>query len=163
MILESAIGGLFGAITPIFTKWLDNKEKVKEREHEFKMTELQLQIDEARSKLKIDELYAQGNIDEINAQWKALLETAQSQANMKSGIGWIDGLNTLIRPLLTFWWCIVLYTVYKAMLIKIALSTNVDFLTLATTIVTDFDGAVISAIIGFWFVNRQLANMKLRG
>lgn len=161
MILESVLGGLVGGIFPLFTKWLDNQEKVKEREHEREMTRLQLEIDINRSKLKIDEIYAQGAMDEINNQWKALLESSVAQANMKSGIGWVDALNTLLRPVLTFWWCIVLYSTYKFLLIYVALEESAAMKQIAEVIVTDFDGAIISGIIGYWFVNRQLANLKI--
>jgi hypothetical protein len=119
------------------------------------MTQLQIQIDASRAQQENERIITEGEVQESIKQWEAMKEAIAVQ-NTLVGNKWIDGINSLVRPLITFWWCIILYTVYKLTLITVAYSNKSSLQEFATLIVSEFDGAVISAIISFWFVSRQL-------
>jgi hypothetical protein len=126
-----------------------------DRDHEFRMTTLQLQIDQARAQQQLDLTHAQAAIAADAAEMQTLAETIKAQAQ-PTGIGWIDALSSSVRPVLTYWWCLILYTAYKAITIATAAQGGATLGDIAPLLVTDFDRAVIGSIFAFWFVDRAL-------
>jgi hypothetical protein len=57
---------------------------------------------------------------------------------------------------LTYWWCLVLYSAHKAVLIGVGLGERLGLAQLAPLLLTDFDRSVVASIIGFWFTDRAL-------
>jgi hypothetical protein len=149
------LGLLAGGIFRLLPEVLKFFTVAKEQKHELAMTELQLKIDTARSQLRIDEVHAGANAAE-QATWANALQDAIKAQATPSGVAWIDGLSSSVRPILTYWHCLVLYTSYKLAMGYMAMSAGVG---LANTIVqsfTEFDQMLVGSMISFWFVDRSI-------
>lgn len=110
-ILGIFSGGAFGAVTGLVGSWLTKREERATLElkqaHESKMRELD--IDEAKQEhsraleLADKKNQAVQTEAEIQADIKAAetFETSIKVGNQPSGIAWIDGFRSLMRPLIT--------------------------------------------------------------
>lgn len=152
-----AIGLIGGALTRLFTAIVDYKNKQLDHQHELDMVDKQIQLSEVQYKQKIDELTIQGNFA-VDQGYTTALQTALDGQFKQTGIKIIDGINALIRPAITIWWCMVIYTVFKGFLIYTAITAGLSAAQMALVVCDEFDRTVIAAIIGFWFTSRALAN-----
>lgn len=148
-------GGVFRLI-PEVIKFFTT---VKEQKHELAMTSLQLEIDKARSALRIDEVHAGANAAEQGA-WASALQDAIKAQGQPSGVGWADALSAGVRPILTYWHCLVLYTAHKAALMYMAMQAGVSVAAGIANSFTDFDQMIVASIFSFWFVDRALRHMN---
>lgn len=154
------LGLVFGGVLRLVPEVLKLFTAKADRAHELAMTQIQLEIDRARSQQQIDLAHAQGAIAADTAEMAAMVEALRAQAT-PSGVAWVDALSSLVRPVLTFWWCMVLYTAYKGVTIAVAVQAGVTLAALAPILVSDFDQAVIGSIFAFWFVDRSMRRGKL--
>jgi hypothetical protein len=155
--LFSLIGGGVLRLAPEVLKLFTAKA---DQAHELEMTKLQLQIDQARATQQIDLVHAQGAIAADTAEMSAMVEALKAQST-PSGVAWIDALSSSVRPILTYWWCMLLYTLYKVITVAVAVQGGTTLAALAQLLVTDFDRMVIGSIFSFWFVDRALRRGKL--
>jgi hypothetical protein len=151
---------VFGGVLRLVPEWFKLWDKQKERDHERVMFDMQLEADKLRSKLRIDEVREATEAATAAGELAAMQEAFRSQA-VPTGFPFLDWLNSSVRPILTYWWCIVLYTGYKILLMDAALKSGATLEVMAKTIMTDFDLAVMASIVGFWFVDRSIR--KFRG
>lgn len=149
-LFGGGLGGLLRFVPEIIKFFGDRQD----REHEFRMTQLQLDIDRARSEQAIDLVHANGDMAQAAGEMQAYIEAIKGQSVM-SGVRWLDGLNQSVRPVVTYWW-MSLFTVYKIATIYAAYlvwTTLDDFI---AKLWTAQDAGVLSMILGFWFVDRAL-------
>jgi len=144
---------IVGAVTRLGPELLKLVTAKRDAEHEYRMTELQLRIDQARAGQALDLLHAQGAIAQDAQELQAIVEAVRDQSK-QTGVAWIDGLSSSVRPVLTYWWCLVLYTAAKAVMVFGA--WPMDMQALASLLLTDFDRSIVASIIGFWFTDRVL-------
>jgi hypothetical protein len=90
----------------------------------------------------------------------AMVEALKAQA-VPSGVRWIDALSSSVRPVLTYWWCVGLYTAAKVITVVVAWQATPQLATLAPLLLTDFDRMVVSSMVAFWFVDRALRRGNL--
>jgi len=145
-------GGLFR----LFPSILDFFSRKRDLEHELLLLDRQMDLEKLRWQAKEREIVLQSDAT-AEAEWAKALPAAMTQA--QSGIRWIDAVNASVRPLLTYWWCLLLYTGYKAILVWVAIEDAEPLPVIAMTLVTEFDRAVIGSIIGFWFLDRALRKL----
>jgi len=123
--------------------------------HELAMTQLQLQIDQARATQQIDLAHAQAAIAANAGEMQAWADAIKGQST-PTGVKWADALSATVRPVLTYWWCLLLYTACKGVTIWAAWQAHTPLAGLATILVTEFDTAVIGSVFSFWFVDRAI-------
>lgn len=150
--LLSMLGGGLFRLLPEILKLFTAKQDAA---HEYQMTQLQLQIDQARATQNLDLVHAQGAIAADTAEMSAMIEALKAQA-VPSGIKWVDALSSSVRPILTYWLCLVMYTAYKAALFSIAMHGGVTWEHALIQGYTEFDQDVVGSIIGFWFTDRAI-------
>lgn len=153
---------ILGGIGRLATAWMDYKNKKLDYEQELKMQEMQMKLDEQRAKLHLQEVaaVAEANVEE---SWAKALETALDSEGRRTGDKFSDRLSASVRPILTYWWCLGLYTGYKVVLvIQATQASALSMEVLANILITEFDAAVIGSIFGFWFVDRALRGKALR-
>lgn len=160
-MIETLLGGLFGGIfrmLPEFLKWLDRKD---ERKHELSMFDKQLEADrlKAESGQKLAELEANRAIGV--AELQGLIAGVQAQA-VQTGIKWVDAASALMRPLITFWWVIVLYSVALTAQYLAIVNTGTPAINAILQLWGVEEKAIVSSIIGFWFVDRSLRKSGLK-
>lgn len=145
-LLGGGLGGLMRFVPEIFKLFADQRD----RDHEYRMTQLQLDIDKGRASQALDAVHAQSDAAQSVGEMQAYLEAIKGQGQ-KSGIPWVDALNQSVRPVITYWW-MSLFTVYKISTIAAAWQAD-DFLAKLWTVQ---DAGVLSMILGFWFVDRAI-------
>lgn len=150
-LLGGALGGAL-RFAPEILKFLDRKN---ERTHELQMFDKQLAAD----KLKGDQALAIARTEaesamattELNAMIAAI--TAQGRA---TGIAWVDAVNSLVRPMLTFYWCIGIYSFVLWGRWRLLQAAGVDPLDAVVQLFGAFEQGLIGSIFSFWFVDRSL-------
>lgn len=154
-MIETLVGTVLGGafrMAPEFLKWLDRKD---ERKHELSMFDKQLQAD--AMKLQASQKLAETQADEriTLADVAAMVEATKAQAVL-TGIGWVDAISSLMRPTITFWWVIVLYT---AALVAQFWQLHTQNMATADVILRLWgpdERAIVASIIAFWFVDRSI-------
>ena len=126
-----------------------------DRAHELEMTRLQLEIDRARAASQLDLAHAQAAAASDAAELGAIAEALRGQGE-RTGLAWADALSATVRPVLTYWWCMGLYTAYKAVAVAVAVRSGAPLEAFAALLVTEFDRAAIGSMLGFWFLDRAL-------
>jgi hypothetical protein len=153
-LLGGGLGGLLRFVPEIFKLFTDQRD----RDHEYRMTQLQLDIDKARAAQAIDLAHATSEAAQATSEMQAYIEAIKGQGQM-SGVPWVDALNQSVRPVVTYWW-MSLFTVYKIATIVaacLAWTSLDDFL---TKMWTAQDAGVLSMILGFWFVDRAIRKQQ---
>ena len=139
----SLLGGGMGALVRLLPELMKMYTAKADQAHELRMTQLQLEIDKARATQQLDLAHVQQDGAEALAQMNALVEAVKVQGQM-TGVKFIDALNQSVRPVTTYWWQ-VLFTLYKVQDIQqhgITWGEN--------------DWAMLSMILGFWYVDRAI-------
>jgi hypothetical protein len=155
LTLLSMLGGGLFRLIPFVVDFFKQKN---DQAHELEMTKLQLEIDKARAQQQIDLAHANAEIAANAAEMSAMVEALKAQGT-PTGIGWVDALSASVRPVLTYWWCLGLYTGAKVIAIVVAFQSGAQLAAFAAILVTSFDEAIIGSIFAFWFVDRALRKL----
>jgi hypothetical protein len=155
-LLSLIFGGLLRLAPEVMKLFTARQDQA----HELRMTTLQLDIDKARASQQIDLVHAQGAVATDAGELAALAEALKAQGTM-TGVPLIDAINQSVRPVLTYWWCMVLYTAYKTVTIVLLCMGTPTLAQVQDALVTEFDRMVIASIFSFWFVDRSLRRGRL--
>lgn len=160
-MIETLIGSLLGGVfrmIPEFLKWLDRKD---ERKHELAMFDNQLKADTLKIEAgqKLAELEANKSLG--LAEIQGLIAGVQAQA-VKTGVAWVDAASALMRPLITFWWVIVLYSTALTAQFLVLLQAGTPGVDAIVRLWGTDEKAIVASIIGFWFVDRSLRRSGLK-
>ena len=68
----------------------------------------------------------------------------------------MEKFSAVMRPLLTFWHCIFLYTAVKVAQLAIAYAGGVTWSAAFLSIYTEADRTLCFSMISFWFADRSL-------
>lgn len=128
----------------LFNKKTDNS-------HELAMLDKQMQIEAQRAQFQMEAVQYQGDVDQTIAALDAQREALKGQMQ-KTGIRWVDALNFLVRPLTTYYF-LGCYGIVKTAMIVIAVQSMVPSAAIVACWTPD-DAAILSGILGFWFVGR---------
>ena len=150
-MFETLLSLLGGGVLRVVPEVLGLLNKKADNAHELQMLEKQFQLEQTRAGAKQAELEIQGDIAQSIAALSAQEEALKGQMQ-KSGIPWVDALNTLVRPATTYWF-LFLYSVVKFSTIMAALN-EVAVWTAIRQCWTPDDMAILSGILSFWFVGR---------
>ena len=154
-MIETLVGSFFGVIsrmTPEVLKWLDRKN---ERTHELAMFDKQLVADQQKSEQATHLAQITGDNTIAAAEIEALIEATKAQST-QTGVRWIDALSALMRPVITFWWVIVLYTLSFFAKYWVLAQTGILPLNAIHALWGQEEKAIVASIIAFWFVDRSL-------
>ena len=157
-MIETLLGGLLGGvfrIVPEFLKTLDSKN---ERKHELAMQDKQLEFQRVIGSQKLDELGTQGQVDWNVGALDALKDAIKSQA-VPSGVKWIDGLSSSVRPVITYWF-MALFCAVKTALFFNSINLDIAWTEAIKILWTDADMALFAAIMNFWFLGRVFDRVR---
>ena len=110
--MTEIISLLGGALVRLCTWGSEYFSKKQENSHELVLLDKQIELAKVQGAQKLEELKVQGE-SELDITWGQALSAAMSSSNATTGNRYIDIANSLVRPFLNFWWCVVLYTGYK--------------------------------------------------
>ena len=153
--IETLLGGLLGGAFRLGQAILDAREKQRDRDHEFRMTEIQGQLAEKANEARIRELGVEANMAVSAQDAQMLVEAVKAQsADAQSTGGWVSALSATVRPITTYLFAI-LYLGHKAAHIIIAAISEGPVAALAAVYTPD-DMAIMSAILAYWYADRSL-------
>lgn len=154
-MLETLLGTLLGGVfrmAPEVLKWLDRKD---ERAHELSMFDKQLEADKLKGDQVLAQINAQADASIGSAEIQAIIEATKAQS-MQTGVKWVDAINSLMRPTITFWWVIVLYTSALVAQYVAVIDSGATYLQAVLSLWGADEKAIVASIISFWFVDRSL-------
>ncbi|MBT9168955.1 MAG: hypothetical protein DDT19_02307 [Syntrophomonadaceae bacterium] len=139
--LIGAILGFLGSVAPQAMKMYQDK---KDKEHELKILEMQMKAQAQGHVQRLEEVGIQADIEESKALYK--------HAEVKlSGVKWVDAaltfLTSSVRPVITY----SFFGLYAW--VKIAMYVREGDI---VKIWTEYDLALFSTIIAFWFGSRTM-------
>jgi hypothetical protein len=156
-ILGTLLGGLF-RLAPELIKFLDRKE---DRKHEQAMFDKNIAADTLRATAnhKLEETRGANALN--LSDMEALIEATKAQGRA-TGIPWVDAVTQTVRPFLTYWWAVVLYTAAMACEFYglVWVSQQPAWSSMIQIFGPD-EKAIAASMISFWFVDRVI--MKARG
>lgn len=152
--LISTVLGLVGGVLPDIMKEIkDSREHGREVERMQLQSELQLKLLEAQSQVKIAEVDANLVVEQIRAQgeqMKALVE-----AQKPTGVKWVDGFNSFIRPATAALMMILFFGIASLFSYSVILRTveigPAGFEVAAQVIWGSMVGEAIQAVLGYLF------------
>lgn len=165
------LGLIFGGIFRLLPEAGRLIEGNSQRKHEREMVKLQMELDSKRAELAMQTMEKQAETQQQVAELQALITALQSQGNgfKPTGnkfidflLGLAEFLTVAVRPVLTYWYCLVGYTAYKVASYYMILSAGASWQNAITLLWTPNDHAVMMSIIGFWFVDRALRRQQAR-
>ena len=154
-MIETLIGTLFGGLfrlAPEVLKWLDAKN---DRAHELAMFDKQLEADRLRATSEIDKINAQSSAAMGVEEIRAIVEATKAQAT-QTGIKFVDGFNSLIRPALAAQWLIFLWPAVIVAGFVMAVAAGADPLVALKAAFGVDEKAMAASIASFWLVDRSL-------
>lgn len=151
------IGLIFGGVSRLTQHWLDLQDKQKERLHEATMYDKQIELANRRFEHDAALRRMDAEAAEVAGDFEALRTALESQAReAQAAGGWVAKLSASIRPILTIWHAIVIYTAVKVALFLVALGGGLSWAQALIYIYTDADRALCFSIVSFWFADRAL-------
>lgn len=155
MILGALLSFLSGGVLRYVPDVLKLLDKGGERKHELAMQDKAYASDKlhAESGLAIAQAQAASAHDTGDAE---ILRAALEAQGRPSGVPWIDGLSAFIRPFLTLYWCVFLYSAVKVAQFIIMVRSGMDTPSIILALWSPGDMELVVSMIGFWFADRGL-------
>ena len=154
------LGLIFGGVSRLGQHYMDLKEKQAERDHEFRMYQQQIELADKRAVHDAEMRKMDNASAEAQADINAMISAIQVQADeAKSAGGWVAKFSAMMRPFLTFWHAIVIYTAIKVAMFYIAWTGGMTWALALTSIYGESDKALCFSMVSFWFMDRGLRKM----
>lgn len=137
------LGMVFGGALRIVPEVLSYLDRRDARAHELAMAEKGLEKTEVEA------------IAQVASQEKQADYIPTPYGFLNGILAIISVMSATVRPVLTYWYCIILYTMYKVAYYY-SFSGELVFWDKMIQLYTPQDGAIMLSIISFWFVDRSL-------
>jgi hypothetical protein len=157
-MIETLLGGLLGGafrLAPEILKWLDRNG---ERSHELAMQDKALEFEKLRGAQRMGEIGASADAAWNTGAIDALKEAVAAQGR-PSGVKWVDGLSSSVRPVITYWF-MLLYCAAKTAALVAAVTAGAGWGTAVLHAWTEADQALWSGVLNFWFLGRVFDRVR---
>lgn len=151
MELIGVLGGLFGGVFRLVPEFMKLWDRKNERDHELKLGEQQMEMVKLQGSYKMQEVNAQTDIAHMNA----IMEVAKAQAK-PTGIKWVDAWNSLMRPMITTQWLLILYPAFLIASFLLAIDAGSAPLEALVKTFGPDEKAICSGLFTFWFLDRVI-------
>lgn len=156
-MIETILSMLGGGAMRIVPELIGLWNKKSDNEHELKMLVAQTELAKTNAVANQAAIESQGQIDVSIAMLAAQKEALSGQMQ-QTNLWWVDALNTLVRPLTTYYF-LLLYGLHKLGTMIMAVQGEAKLQSLLNTWTPD-DAAILAAILSFWFVGRVFDKQK---
>lgn len=146
------LGSLLGFITSAFPQLLGLIRDWQDRRHELAILDRQMEMQRQGHTQRLEEIAVAADIAESQALYR---HDAQP-----SGVKWVDGLRSSVRPMITYAFFLLFAAVKGS---GLYLLIAVEGLVLAEALPRIWDdetAALFAAVVSFWFGARSLAKAK---
>lgn len=155
-----ALGIVFGGVSRLAQYWMELRDKDRERDHEARMFEHQVILMDKRHEHDAELRRMDASSADAAAEWGAMTAAIEAQAReARAAGGWVASFSAVMRPLLTFWHAILIYSLVKLAGFWIAVDMGVDWRSVVEQLYTEFDRALLGSIVSFWFADRSLRRL----
>ena len=157
-MIETLLGGLLGGafrLAPEILKWFDRQG---ERSHELAMQDKALEFEKLRGAQRMAEIGASADAAWNSGAIEALKAAVVSQGQL-SGIKWVDGLSSSVRPVITYWF-MALYCAAKTAAFAATVLAGADWGTGVLHAWTEADQALWAGVLNFWFLGRVFDKVR---
>lgn len=158
-MIETLLGGILGGVfraVPEVLKYFDAKH---ERAHELAMQSKMYDFQKLLGSQKIEELSIKGQTEFNASAMEALTEAIKAQA-APSGVRWIDGFSSLMRPLITLQWVVLLYPAVIIASYILAIDSGIPPLVAVVETFGPGERALVAGILNFWFLGRVFDRVR---
>ena len=150
------IGLIFGGVSRLGQHWLELADKQKERDHEARMFDLQVKLQDQRIQADKDMRQMDADSKRDTAELDALMTAMQTQSEeARAAGGWVLKLSASVRPVVSYW-LLFIYTCAKGATLYLSLTSGVALAEAVRAAYTEFDGALLGSIMSYYFINRSL-------
>lgn len=157
-MIETLLGGLLGGafrLAPEILKWLDRQG---ERGHELAMQDKALEFEKLRGAQRMAEIGASADAAWNTGAIEALKAAVASQGQ-PSGVKWVDGLSSSVRPVITYWF-MALYCSAKTAAFMAAVGAGASWGTAILHAWTEADQALWAGVLNFWFLGHVFDRVR---
>ena len=147
------LGSLLGYLTSAVPQLFGLIQDWQDRKHELAILDRQMQMQTLGHTQRLEEINVSADIAESQALYR--------HDSQPSGVRWVDGLRSSVRPMITYAFFLLFAAVKGS---GLYLLIAVDGLALADALPRIWDdetAALFAAVVSFWFGARSLA--KARG
>ena len=146
------LGSLLGFGTSIFPAILSFFQDSKDKKHELVSMELQMKLMDRKSELSINEAQISGELNNMALELKAEIASVKAahSPQVSTGTPWVDALRGSVRPIVTYWFM----SLYSFSKVSIYINGGEMF--------TEYDLALFSTILCFWFGDRVRKYLEVR-
>ncbi len=156
LTLISGALGLFGRLIPEILKAWNKKQEMA---HELALQDKALEFQKLKGNQVVEEIQTQGQADYNVAALDTLAQAIKAQ-EAPSGVKWIDGLSKLIRPLIAFQWCILLYPGVIVTTFIVLIQSGTPTIEAMNKVFGPEEKAVVAFVLDFYFLGRVLDKVK---
>lgn len=175
--LLSLAGGALARLLPegvgLIKNWQAAKEAEKDRAHERAIIALQMQREAAGHTHQMEAAALAADVDLFRSGVEAT-KPISGQLRTNTGVRWVDATvallgalvdvaNAAVRPIVTLYWVLVMYTAVKVAQFQMMTAAGADWPAAVNALWTSADWSVLHSIIGFWFMERALRHMPRPG
>jgi hypothetical protein len=151
------IGLIFGGVSRLAQHWMELRDKDKERSHEAVMYDKQIELADRKHVHDAELRRMDGEQADAAAEWDAMRAAVEAQAREAAAAGgWVAQFSASIRPFLTVWHLVVLYTAVKAAMLMVAMQSGQGAFAALLQVYGPEDKALAFSMAGFWFQDRAL-------
>jgi hypothetical protein len=122
------------------------------------MQDKALEFEKLRGAQRMAEIGASADAAWTTGAIEALKAAVASQGQ-PSGIKWVDGLSSSVRPVITYWF-MALYCAAKTAAFAAAVSAGADWGTGVLHAWTEADQALWAGVLNFWFLGRVFDRVR---
>lgn len=154
------LGILFGGLGRLAQHWLDLRDKDKERQHELKMYDKQVELADKKYAHDMDLRKADFEAADMSAEWAALQAAVQAQADeAKAAGGIVLKMSAAIRPFLTLYHAVLIYTIVKIAQFYLMVTGGMPVAQSIVALYSEFDKALVGTMVSYYFLDRSLRKL----
>ena len=146
------LGSLLGFITSAFPQLLGLIKDWQDRKHELAILDRQMEMQKLGHTQRLEEIAVAADIAESQALYR---HDAQP-----SGVKWVDGLRSSVRPMITYAFFLLFAAVKGSGLYLLIALEGLLLAEALPRIWDDETAALFAAVVSFWFGARSLAKAK---
>jgi hypothetical protein len=159
-MMLTLLGMLGGGLMRLLPEIMGFFNRKQDNAHELAMLDRQAQLESTRAAAHLDEVQVGGDYAALLATIDAQKEAAKGQMQL-TNIRFVDALNFLVRPVVTYF-MVLLYALAKAAMFAIAMRSGLAGWDAILKVYDQEDRAILSGIIAFWFMSRTLEKREKR-
>lgn len=155
MAWDAILGLLSGGALRLAPMAVDFFSKREERKHELELLRENRESDMQRAKAAKEGRVLEGNITIDTKYLDAYTEAIKAQGQITGNKFW-DGVNVSVRPVLTYWWCIVLVTAVMIAKIYALVHAGRPLYDAILGVWGPPEQTIVANIMAFWFLDRVI-------